>query len=144
MEGRLLSLEELPDKHIRQPSQGRIAVCGVIQCGVTASLSWCSSGGYAAQAATDNNHLTQKQARALANAKFDFSDDPAACRQQVKQEFAKPWEANEAAVKVLANAQACALNYMHREQQDYMRREKMSFRSRASEMSDAIERIDPS
>lgn len=81
----------------------------------------------AAQAATDNNYLTQKQqqARALAKANCGASSDPSACQKKVQQEFAKLWTANEAAVKECATADACkaVIGDLRAQQQAYAARE---------------------
>lgn len=81
----------------------------------------------AAQTEIDNNYLTQKQqtARALAKANCSSSGDPAACRQQVQQQYAKLWDANEAEVKNCSTADACkaALTDLRAQQSDYAARE---------------------
>ncbi|GAB2895410.1 hemagglutinin repeat-containing protein [Paraburkholderia jirisanensis] len=81
----------------------------------------------AAQAEADNNFLTQKQqtARSLAKTNCSTSADPATCRQQVQQQYAKLWDANEAEVKDCASADACkaALTDMRTQQYEYAARE---------------------
>ncbi|MGU3776406.1 hemagglutinin repeat-containing protein [Burkholderia metallica] len=81
----------------------------------------------AGQTEVENNFLTQPEqtARSLAKVSCSTAADPSVCNQQVKQQYGKLWEANEAKVKDCASADACkaVLTDLRQQQVEYGARE---------------------